>query len=194
MRTLNVAVFSGYDVLANEIKEHHHYIRCSFERAIKEKIELIILIGGATNPDYPYLTEAEANRRIIEEIYNYKESGKDLIQIYLLPIGNTAAEGLKAVREYIFNKNITIDKLLLCMEISRLTGFMIDSLYVKLNDIAHNLVVYGYRFPESEDEFDNQRKKLSMKIMSHRCKMYKKIRNYIQKIHQIKMAKKKSIR
>lgn len=74
----NIAIIAGYDVLANKIPVHGHYVVASFLRSMEFGADLIIFVGGATNPDYPNKTEAEANRLnlwkgIIQDRYEIRE-------------------------------------------------------------------------------------------------------------------------
>lgn len=194
-KKFNVAIFAGYDVLADKSEEHKQYIQASFYQAERSKINLILLIGGRTNPDYPRLSEAGANKKILETMY--AERGmfgmSNWPRIDVLPVGHTAAEGLEAVKRYFEaeKRKMSIKKLLICAEKSRLPAFMVDALYVGVLDFADNIVTYGHPFSESKDNFKKERKKMLIKVMSHYSKLVRKFRNVSQKIHQKKVVKRK---
>ena len=194
---MNVMIIAGYDVLANEISTHRNYVKCSFEKGVDESVDLIFTVGGATNPDYPKLTEAEANAMIIKEIKE-RFFGKTTIlrnkkireiPIVSLPTGNTSTDTLEAVKEYLERKAIFVDKLIICTEQSRFAGFMLDALIVGLLDLSRQIIGYGHSFPESKDNFSLQRKKMMLKTLSHRSKIFRFLGSIYQKIHQRRVAR-----
>jgi len=188
---MNILVIAGYDVLADKIPVHREYVEDSFWRAYREEIDLIFTIGGTTNPDYPELTEAEANFRILKEEFLDNSKVFTPFRIKVLPTGNTSAETLQAVKEYLEKERISVNKLVICAEQSRITGFLVDALHVGLLDLSKQIVACGYPFPESKDNFNSQRKKMPMKILSHRSKMLCLARKIYQKSHQRKVARQK---
>lgn len=185
-------VIAGYDVLADEIPAHRDYVRASFERAIDERVNLVFVVGGVTNPDYPHRTEAEANHRIIQEIEGESRiKGRILgIQVEKVPIGNTSAETIEAVRHILVSKKIPVDKIVLCTEKARHAGFSVDDLYTGLSEYAEGAVVtYGHPFPDSKKDFTSQRRKMLMKVLSHYGFPFNVIRRIYQKFHQIRVAR-----
>ena len=225
----NIAIIAGYDVLANKISAHGDYVAAAFSQSILLDADLIIFVGGATNPDYPDKTEARANSLnlctvSIAEAYEIREiedseKGKELITllevsrsinqrradwfcngiskskerifslIKALPIGNTSAETLEATRCFIKENKIPVGRLILCAEQSRITGFMLDALMIGLFDLSQEIFCYGHPFPESKQGFDSQRKKMLLKVLSHRSAFFRKLREFGQKIHQRKVAR-----
>ena len=71
----NILIIAGYDVLADKSPDHRKYVEESFWRGTADEVDLIFVVGGATNPDYPNLTEAEANFKILED--PFPDSKKD---------------------------------------------------------------------------------------------------------------------
>ena len=65
MLQANVLVIAGYNILADQLPEYRIFVGECLKRARQEKAELIILVGGATNPKHPQKTEAEANYKIL---------------------------------------------------------------------------------------------------------------------------------
>jgi len=196
MSEMNILVIAGYDVLAHKILEHREYVKNCFWQGEKEKTDLIFTVGGATNPDYPEFTEAEANYKILKEEFNFLDNSNSKIistypRIRILPIGNTSAETLQAVKKYIERKKISVCKLILCAEQSRLTGFLLDALFMGLIDLSKELVAYGFSFQESKNNFGSQRKKLFFKLLSHYGRTFRFARKIWQKLHQKKMARRK---
>lgn len=187
----NVCVIAGYDVLAYENPAHREYVGASLRQAIREKVEMIFTIGGATNPDYPKKTEAEANEKIIRELQEKFPSLEefDAISVIALPIGDTSAETLIVVKNYLQKNQISVAKLILCAEQSGITGFMNDALFVGFLDISEEIFAYGHQFPESKQGFDSQRRKMLFKVLSHRSKFFRYIRELCQKVHQYKVAR-----
>lgn len=192
---MNILVIAGYNVLADKIPDHRDYVTvCYLERAIKEGVDLVFTVGGTTNPDYPNLTEAEANRRVIEEIVHSIDDKYVLTRLahineISLPVGDTSAETLEVVKKFLAGQEISVEKLVLCAEQSRLAGFLLDALYVGLLDISEQIVAYGHPFPESGKEFEPQRKKMLMKVMSHYGFPFNIVRTVYQKLHQIRVAR-----
>ncbi|MFH0906801.1 MAG: hypothetical protein ABIC36_03375 [bacterium] len=183
----NVLIIAGYDALANEILVHRNYVRACLNRAHKEEVNLIVLIGGATNPDYPFFTEASANFAILK-----KEFPQNRIEIKLVDKGNTAAEALTYAKIVIEKfKDGPFCRIVLCAEQSRLPSFIMDALQIGLLDLFAEVVAHGYYFPESKDNFNSERKKMLLKVLSHRSKLFKFVRNIIQGFHQRKVARQK---
>ncbi len=163
----NVMIIAGYDALADRKPEHRKYIEACFKRAKKEKIELIICVGGATNPDYPQETGALANCQILQE-----EFSKDLnildIELAALPEGNTSAEALRAALSYCAKCDIEIRKLILCAEKFHLPGFVADALMVGLPYYAEEIACYGHPFPKkSFSDLQSQQRKMLLRVASH---------------------------
>lgn len=183
---MNIMVIAGYDVLADKIPDHQHYVKSCCLLAEQLKIDLLITIGGATNPDYPQLTEAEANYRIIKEKFSFYIH---TLSVVVLPFGHTSADTLKRVKDYIEIEKISVNKLVLCAEQSRLAGFLLDALYVKLLDLAESIIAYGYPFPDSKKDFISQRRKMLMKVLSHHGSFFARARRIYQRIHQKRVAK-----
>lgn len=193
---MNILVIAGYDVLADKIPTHREYVQSSFYLGIDEgKVDLILTLGGTTNPDYPERTEAEVNEAIIKELKELEEKYFPYHQkaietpVIALPVGNTSAETLETVREFLEAQEISVEKLVLCAEQSRLAGFLLDALYVGLLDISEQIVAYGHPFPDSKKDFESQRKKMLMKVMSHYGFPFNLIRNTYQWYHQKKVAR-----
>lgn len=186
---MNILVIAGYNVLADrpEFGYHQYFMSKSCDRAVREGADLILTIGGATNPDYPNLTEAGTAKKIVDGVL-FSWQGK--IQTEAIPIGNTSAETLRAVREYLKGKDIhQVQKLIYCVELSRSVGFGMDGLFEGLNQLCQELVICGFRFPESEGEFKNQKKKLLVKLLSHRSWLFRRWREIYQKLHQKRVAR-----
>ena len=183
-------VIAGYDVLANAIPAHQEYVGASFGRANGENVDLILVVGGATNPDYPMLTEAEANEIILKELLKRFTPNvmNPKIPVIPLPVGNTSAETLQAVKEYLEKEKIFVNKLVLCAEQSRLTGFLLDALYVGLLDLSDQIIAHGYPFPDSKKNFESQRKKMLMKILSHYDFPFNILRRVYQRFYQRRVA------
>ncbi len=180
---MDIAVFAGYDVLADRSPDHIKYVRSSFEQAVRVGVGYIILIGGRTNPRYMALTEAEANMKIIDNCSLLM--GTYCPTIIVLPVGNTAAEGLIAVKKWIADKPINL--LFLCAEQSRLTNFQLDALQVGLLVLSETTMTYGHNFPESKDNFKAERRKVLLHCLSHRHWFWERIRLILQKRHQRKV-------
>jgi hypothetical protein len=192
---MNILVIAGYDVLADKILAHRQYVEESFARGLAEKVDLIFVVGGATNPDYPELTEAEANEKIIKEhqeltekIFPYHREEIETPTI-ALSIGNTSAETLETVKEFLKAQKIYVNELVLCAEQSRLAGFLLDALYVGLLDLSEQIVAYGHPFPDSKKDFVSQRQKMLMKVLSHYGFPFNFIRNTYQWFHQRRVAR-----
>lgn len=224
---INVAIIAGYDVLADESIDHQLYVEESVHFSLLMDADIIILVGGKTNPDYPVLTEADANYKLLWKSFkkNYeililekrefqeqilrqirKENDeiigtmlkfkkgklpKQILPVLKLETGDTSADTLNASRIELIKNNIPVNKLILCAEQSRLAGFLLDALMVEILDLSNEIVTYGYPFPESEDNFDSQRRKMLLKICSHKSKFFNFLRNLWQKRHQRKVAKQK---
>ncbi len=186
----NVMIIAGYDVLADKNPFHRDYIKMCIRQTEREYIDIIVLTGGATNPNYPHLTEAEANYRIIKDSF-YQKMGKTGKEVVVLPFGNTAMESLSAVKLYFERrgKKNSINKLVLCAEQSRIASFMFDALGMGLLDLSREIAAYGHYFPESKDNFDAERKKMLLRVLSYRSRIFLRIRNFYQKIHQKKMTR-----
>ena len=182
LERLNIMVIAGYDVLADKIPDHRKYVEACVELAYRIDIDLIFTVGGATNPDYPALTEAQANYRILEK---YVENR---IPVVVLPIGNTSAETLRAVKDYLQQEKIPVKKLVLCAEQSRIAGFLLDALMIGLNDLSDYIIAHGYPFPDSKKNFESQRKKMLMKILSHYDFPFNILRRVYQRFYQRRVA------
>lgn len=183
-----IGVIAGYNVLADKNEVHRKFVTASFYRCSREEVEVIFLVGGATNSDYPELTEAEASAKIIRELY--EKYCTPQIELIVLGVGNTSADTLKAVKDSLKAKQIIPSKIVFCVEMSRTSGFDLDGLYVGLNELAQNyLVVVGFRFPETSREFANQKKKMLGKVLSHRYPFFHWLRYLYQKRHQRRVAK-----
>ncbi len=189
----DILVIAGYDVLADEIPPHRRYVKESFERGISENVNQIFVVGGATNPDYPDRTEAEANYKIIKEIKERFPYDKDKaeIPVIALPFGNTSVDTLQAVKEYLERDKIPVDKLVLCAEQSRLAGFLLDALHVGLLDLSKQIVTYGHAFPDSKKDFYSQRRKMPMKVLSHCGFPFSTVRRIYQWFHQRNVARRR---
>jgi len=216
----NIAIIAGYDVLAQKIPDHVEYVSDSVARSMLLDADMVIFVGGATNPDYPTETEAVANCSALEKNPMNKleiwDIGNDLdpvalmeiaaninieraenyaelliLPVKLLPIGNTSAETLIAAKEFIEENKIPVGKLILCAEKARASGFSYDALEVGLSDLAQEIYVYGHPFPDSQKEFERQRRKMLGKVLSHRSVFFRKLREFKQKTHQYKVARDK---
>lgn len=194
---MNALVIAGYNVLADrpEFDYHQEFIKKSFERAIVERITAIFVVGGATNPDYPDLTEAGTAEKVLENIkreFNqkkiYTKEQMD-IPILVLPVGNTSAETLRAVKDYFERSVFVVNKLIYCVELARCVGFGMDGLFEGLNEFCNELMIFGYRLPESKEEFKAQKRKLFIKLLSHQGKVFDLFRRIYQKLHQIRVAR-----
>lgn len=183
---MDIAVIAGYDVCAHRNPEHVGYIKSSFERARREGVEYILLIGGKTNPKYVTLSEAEANWKILD---TFSQDGF-WPKIVVLPFGNTAAEGLIAAKRWIMKNLGSVETLFLCAEQSRLANFMADAQQVCLLDCSRNIVAYGHPFEESKKNFSAERKKTWLHYFSHRHWFWRRIRLILQKRHQKRMSEK----
>ena len=179
-------VIAGYDVLADKIPDHRKYVEESFWRGTADEVDLIFVVGGATNPDHPNFTEAEANFTILEEVLG---DDKISIPVEVLPFGNTSVETLQAVKEHLEREKISVNKLILSAEQSRIAGFLLDALMVGLNDFSDYIIAHGYPFPDSKKDFVSQRKKMLMKVLSHYGFPFSIIRRVYQWFHQRKMAR-----
>lgn len=182
----NILVIAGYDVLADKIPDHRKYVEACFWVGYGEKVDLIFIVGGATNPDYPILTEAQANFRILKK--RFLDDTRLSIPTKVLPIGNTSAETLQAVKECLEEDKISVNKLVLCAEQSRLAGFLLDALMVGLLDLSRQIIGYGHPFPESKDNFNSQRRKMMLKTLSHYGFPFNILRRIYQKFHQRRVA------
>jgi hypothetical protein len=182
----NILVIAGYDVLADKSPDHRKYVKESFWRGTADEVDLIFVVGGATNPDYPNLTEAEANFTILEE--EFIGYDKISISIEVLPFGNTSAETLQAVKEHLEREKISVNKLILSAEQSRIAGFLLDALMVGLNDCSDYIIAHGYPFLDSKKNFESQRKKMLMKILSHYGFPFNILRRVYQWVHQRRVA------
>lgn len=182
----NILIIAGYDVLADKSPDHRKYVKESFWRGTADEVDLIFVVGGATNPNYPELTEAEANFKILEE----EVLGDDRISIptEVIPSGNTSAETLKEVKEFLEREKISVNKLILSAEQSRIAGFLLDALMVGLNDCSDYIIAHGYPFPDSKKDFESQRKKMLMKVLSHYGFPFNIIRRVYQWFHQRRVA------
>jgi hypothetical protein len=183
----DVMIIAGYDVFADKIPSHRAYVIKCWERAKQEKISMIVVVGGATNPDFPELTEAEANKKILMPLL-----GKDFSPILVnLWRGKTSAETLRATLDFFREHKVVINKLTLCAEQARLANFLADALQIGLIDPARELIAYGFHFPESVEEFPRQREKMLINVLSHHGWLFRCIRNIRQKSHQKKVSRQK---
>jgi len=186
----DVMIIAGYDVFADKIPSHRAYVMKCWERAKQEKVNMIVVMGGATNPDFPELTEAEANKKILMPLLG-KDFSPVLVNIYQ---GKTSAETLQAALDYFREHRehkIVINKLILCAEQARLANFLADALQLGLIDLAKELVAFGFQFPESAEKFSRQREKMLINVLSHHGWFFRCIRNIRQKIHQKKVSRQK---
>jgi len=181
----NVMVIAGYGQDADESEPHRDLIIRSARFAQEMRTITVYAVGGATNPDFPDKTEADATNRVL-----LKEFGNHLMMnLVVLRKGNTSADTLLAVKNDIQKRGCRIHNLILACETSRSTGFLMDSLFVGLNELANNIIVFSRPFPETLDEFGNQKKKLLIRLLSHRYKFFHWIRYVQQKHHQRRVAK-----
>ncbi len=178
-------VIAGYDVLADKIPDHQKYVMACVKLAYRVDVDLIFTVGGTTNPDYPGLTEAEANYRILEK---YVE---DRIPVVVLPTGNSSEETIQAVKRYLQEEKISVKKLVLCAEQSRLAGFLLDALMVGLNDLSDYIIAHGYPFPDTKKDLASQRRKMPMKVLSHYGFPFSTARRIYQKLHQTNTARRR---
>lgn len=220
----NIGLIAGYDVLANKISDHRKYVEDSVMFLLQVDVDLIFLVGGATNPDYPALTEAGANYRILEDflkeqfeilrLKNVSESqligfreknekiteeiveasieeiGKKslpklILPVVILPIGNSSTETLEVVYDFLKENRIRINRLVYCSEMARSIGFGMDGLFKNLNRTAQiDFIQYGRRFPDTDKDFETQKKKLFFKLLSHRGFPFGTIRRMYHFVHQ----------
>lgn len=182
----NIALIAGYDVLADTIPTHRDYVEKSMEFVRKVGADIVFTLGGATNPDYPDLTEAAATQKILDE-FNYWK----LITIKI-PEGNTPEESIRALIRQIRKDDIMPQKIIICAEAANLTGFLMDALHAGLLDLAaEGIYVYGHRFSESGEIFPSQRKKMLLHALSYRFDFFRILRLILQNRHQKKMAERK---
>lgn len=210
-------MIAGYDVQADKSPDHALYVEASIACCMRHDVDLFILLGGATNPDFPRETEAWANYKLVvrflgkyEEILLLHETDvcesylskirleneknfpncKPILPIVILDRGHTSAETLMEARLFLIQQRIPVDKLVLCCEMARLSGFSVDGLYKDVNQMPKTeLIFFGYRFPESQCEFAAQKEKMLFKLLSHRSPFFAKLRLIWQKRHQRKVAK-----
>jgi hypothetical protein len=217
----NICVIAGYDVLADQSLVHEDYIKESVSFSMWMDADLIILLGGATNPDYPKKTEAEANYRIIQKAFgdgyrvsllNRTEVSKEklnefrtendkiaesfgpktYILIVKLDLGDTSAQTLRQVWFFLTERAIPVKRLIYCSEMARSTGFSLDGLFEDVNQKAGpELITYGHRFPDTQKDFEKQKQKMLLKVLSHRYSLFERFRLIQQKRHQKKVAKQK---
>lgn len=119
-----------------------------------------------------------------------------ILPVVVLGTGNTSADTLIAVRDFLRKRKVGINKLILCSEIARSTGFDLDALFVGLKEILvedenpdAEFIFYGRSFPETKNEIQIQKKKLLLKILSHYYPIFEWLRQKYQKRHQRKVAK-----
>jgi len=187
LREINILVIAGYGQDADKSPPHRDFIIKSTEFAIKMGgLNLIYAVGGATNPDYPDRTEADATLQVLLETYRPLR-----IPVICLREGDTSADTLKAVLREINKHEYKVGTLILAAETSRAVGFAMDGLFVGLNQLARRIIVYTEPFPETPEEFERQKKKLLLKLLSHRSRFFNWLRRLYQKRHQRKVAKTK---
>jgi hypothetical protein len=190
-RRMNIAIIAGYNVKAYESENHIRYVAQSlaYVYALGGDIDLIATLGGATNPDFPELTEASANAKILESL-NWPES-----RTIMIPEGDVPEESLHALirelrRRSIIDEKTSLGKIIVCAEAASLTGWMMDGLFKGFLDLgAEGIYAYGHRFPESGEYFGKQRKKMFLQVLSYKFSFFRFIRLALQKRHQEKMAK-----
>lgn len=182
----NVMVIAGYDVAAHHMPAHREYIAACIKRAAKENITLIVCIGGHTNPDYPGMSEASANAKILDDL-------GCSIERWVIPIGDTATEALSEARWSLTIALVKIGKLVLCAEQSRLAGFLADALQIGLAEMGNELMAVGYAFPETYGNFGTEKQKMLIGALSHRSRVFAWVRRVLQKRHQKKVARIKKI-
>lgn len=181
---MNILVIAGYGQDADKSQPHRDFIIKSAEFASQMDVDLIYAVGGATNPDFPNRTEADATFRVLLETHRRLP-----IPVICLGEGDTSTDTLKAVKKAINKHGHEIDTLILACESSRSAGFLMDSLFVGLSQLARRIIVYTEPFPETPEEYEAQKKKLLLKLLSHRYKLFHWLRYLWQKRHQRKVAK-----
>lgn len=185
---INILVIAGYGQDADKSEPHRRFIIESAKFGAQMGADHIYAVGGATNPDYPDRTEADATLQVLLETFQPLP-----VPVFCLREGDTSADTLRAtlraVKREIQNHKYQIDTLILAAETSRSTGFAMDGLFVGLNQLARRIIIYTEPFPETPKEFENQKKKLLLKLLSHRSKIFNWLRHLNQKRHQRKVAK-----
>lgn len=193
MRKYNVAIIAGYNVLADQLPEHREYVLACLEHAKKicfepEGDNIIMTLGGASNPDYPDKTEAEATLKIV---LGAKRPG-DNFSAFMRERGNTAKECIGYLEDFLYRQlKGGIGNLLICTELSRLANFQQEALQLKALDWCQRLYCYGHPFQETPKNFDKERKKSFWVLFSHLPflgPVFTWIRNWRQKRHQRKVA------
>lgn len=179
-----VLVIAGYGQDADLSEPHRRFIIESAKFGTRMGVNLIYAVGGATNPDFPDRTEAEATIRVLLETFRHLPA-----PVTGLLEGDTSADTLRAVKREIQKHGYQIDTLIYAVETSRHTGFSMDGLFVGLNELARRVIIYTEPFPETPEEFQNQKKKLLLKLLSHRYPLFRWLRYLHQKRHQKKVAK-----
>jgi hypothetical protein len=189
MRKVKVLVIAGYGCDVDEIPTHREFVIESAKFGAQMGSNLIFAVGGTTNPNFPDRTEAEATARVLLE----SSRPWPAPQLVILKTGDTSADTLQAVKEYLEKFDYEIDELILTAEMSRSTGFEMDGLYVGLKEMTKGKRFFslGWRLPETDEEFRNQKKKLFLKLLSHRYKFFHWFRYVYQKRHQRKWQKSK---
>jgi hypothetical protein len=195
LREINILVIAGYGQDADKSPPHRDFIINSARFGIQMGIKIIYAVGGATNPDFPDRTEADATDRVLLEVFRRAFLTPSLlaprVPVVVLREGDTSADTLKAVKREILEHEHKIDTLILACETSRSAGFLMDSLFVGLSQLAKRIIVYTEPFPETPEEFERQKKKLLLKLLSHRSRFFNWLRRLYQKRHQRKVAKTK---
>jgi len=221
---LTILVIAGYGHDADKLPAHSDFIAKSTQFALERQVDMIFAVGGATNPDFPDSTEAEAtfrtirkevscsfdvckavryqihmyylrknrqeNERIIDGILNRETANKKpILPVVVLGKGNTSADTLIAVRDTIIDYGLFVNELILAAECSRATGFVMDAFYVGLLQLTRSWILYTKPFPETKKEYWAQKKKLLLKLLSHRYPLFRWLRYLYQKRHQRKVAK-----
>lgn len=75
---------------------------------------------------------------------------------------------------------------------ARSTGFSLDGLFEGVNQKAsRELITFGCRFPDTQKDFEKQKEKMLLRVLSHRYSLFERFRLIWQKRHQKKVAKQK---
>ena len=144
---VNVLVIAGYGQDLNKIPTHREFVIESYEFGIRMNCKLAFAIGGATNPDFPERTEADATLRVISETFPSFP-----IPMICLGKGDTSADTLQEVKKYLEKYNYQVDELILASEMARSTGFDMDGLFAGLKEMTKGkrFILHGWRFPETD--------------------------------------------
>jgi len=184
---------ASFRIIQKEFGQHQ-IIRIS--KASNNKFLDVIQLERKAKKDFSKLSTEEmsvelASGKIFKRI-------KFIITIVVLGTGNTSADTLIAVKDFLKQKNIGIDQLILCSETARSTGFDLDALMTGLKEMLvedenpdAKFIFYGCSFPETKQEIQIQKKKLLGKLLSHYHPILEWLRQKRQKRHQYEMARRK---